>query len=235
MRTRLLLLAIAVLVLVPPAARAADSHAPHGARLDWLPSDEWVMSSWLPYDEARLYALLDTDRAQVDAWLDDHRTLGQLARRHGWASQRELAHALVAPRLKGVRPPMRPVLERRALDTLTQAHLSNHVIFHVFHTPAIADNARTVFGLRPATFRRLRDRGLSPARIAERGGRTRGGAQARLAKLLEARGQRAVRLGAMSAAQARALYAEQLAALPAFMSHTYRTPSQQVGFLCRPH
>lgn len=235
MRTRLLLLAIAVLVLVPSAAQAADSHAPHGARLDWLPSNEWVMSSWLPYDEARLYALLDTDRAHVDAWLDDHRTLGQLARRHGWTSQRALAHALVAPRLKGVPPAMRAVLERRALDTLTQAHLSNHVIFHVFHTPAIADNARTIFGLRPATFRHLRDSGLSPARIAERGGRTRAGAQARLATLLKARGQRAVRLGAMSATQASALYAEQLAALPAFMSHTYRTPSQQVSFLCRPH
>jgi signal transduction histidine kinase len=159
----------------------------------------------------------------------------QLARRHGWTSRRALAHALVAPRLKAVRPAMRPVLERRALDTLTQAHLSNHVIFHVFHTPAIANHAKTVFGLRPATFRHLRDSGLSPARIAERGGRTRAGAQARLATLLKARGQRAVRLGAMSATQASALYAEQLAALPAFMSHTYRTPSQQVSFLCRPH
>jgi hypothetical protein len=235
MRIRLLLLVIAVLALVPAAAQAADSHAPRGARLDWLPTSEWVMSSWLPYDEARLYALLDTDRAHVDAWLDDHRSLGQLARRRGWTSQRALAHALVAPRLKSVRQAMRPVLERRALDTLTQAHLSNHVIFHVFHTPAIADGARTVFGLRPVTFRHLRDSGLSPARIAERGGRTRAGAQARLAKLLKARGHRAVRLGAMSAAQARALYAEQLAALPAFMSHTYRTPSQQVSFLCRPH
>jgi hypothetical protein len=39
----------------------------------------------------------------------------------------------------------------------------------------------------------------------------------------------------MSAAQARAPYAEQLAALPAFMSHRYRTPSQQVSFLCRPN
>jgi hypothetical protein len=235
MRTRLLVLAIALLALVPAAARAADSHAPHGARLDWLPSSEWVMSSWLPYDESRLYALLDTNRAQVDTWLDDHRSLGQLARRHGWTSQRKLAHALVAPRLKSVRPAMRPVLERRALDTLTQAHLSNHVLFHVFHTPAIAEHAKTVFGLRPATFRRLRDSGLSPAGIAQRGGRTRAGAQARLAELLKARGRRAVRLGAMSATQARALYAEQLAALPAFMSHTYRTPAEQVSFLCRPH
>jgi hypothetical protein len=235
MRTRLLLLALALLALVPAAAQAADSHAPRGARLDWLPSSEWVMSSWLPYDEARLYALLDTDRAQVDAWLDDHRTLGELARRHGWTSQRKLAHALVAPRLNTVRPAMRPVLERRALDTLTQAHLSNHVLFHVFHTPAIADHAKSVFGLRPATFRHLRDSGLSPAAIAQRGGRTRAGAQARLAALLKARGQRAVRLGAMSATQARALYAEQMANLPAFMGHTYRTPAEQVSFLCRPH
>jgi hypothetical protein len=60
-------------------------------------------------------------------------------------------------------------------------------------------------------------------------------AQARLAEVLKARGQRAVGLGAMSAAQARTLYAEQMASLPAFMSHTYRTPAQQVSFLCRPH
>jgi hypothetical protein len=39
----------------------------------------------------------------------------------------------------------------------------------------------------------------------------------------------------MSARQARALYAEQMAALPAFMAHTYRTPSEQVSFLCRAH
>ena len=194
-----------------------------------------VGSAWLPYDEARLYELVHTDRAEVDAWLDDHRTLGQLARTRGWTSQRKLAHALVAPRLKGVRPAMRGVLTRRALETLTQGHLSNHVIFHVFHTPAIADHARTIFGLRPATFRRLRDSGLSPTTIAQRGGRTRAGAQARLAKVLEARGQRGVKLGAMSRAQAKALYAEQMASLPAFMAHTYRTPSQQVSFLCRPH
>jgi hypothetical protein len=235
MRLRLLLLAIAVLLVLPAAASAADSHAPHGARLDWLPSDEWVMSSWLPYDEARLYALVHTDRNEVDAWLDDHRTLGQLARRHGWRSQRKLAHALVAPRLHAVRPAMRPVLERRALDTLTQAHMANHVIFHVFHTPAIADRARTVFGVTPATFRHLRDSGLSPTAIAKRGGRTAAGARTRLAAVLTARGQRAVRLGAMSPAQAKALYAEQMASLPAFMSHTYRTPAQQVSFLCRPH
>lgn len=236
MRLRLVLPALLALLLLPvAAAQAADSHAPKGARLDWLPSDVWVMSGWLPYDEARLYALTHTDRAQVDAWLDDHRSLGQLARRHGWPSQRKLAHALVAPRLKSVRPSMRRVLERRALDTLTQPHMANHVIFHVFHTPAIADHATTIFGMKPSTFRHLRNSGLSPTTIAQRGGRTRAGAQARIAQVLKARGQRAVRLGAMSARQAKALYAEQMAALPAFMGHTYRTSAQQVSFLCRPH
>jgi hypothetical protein len=39
----------------------------------------------------------------------------------------------------------------------------------------------------------------------------------------------------MRRAQARALYVEQMVALPALMAHTYRTPSQQVSFLCRPH
>ena len=225
MRHRLLLPALTALLLVPAAAQAADSHAPHGARLDWLPSDEWVMCAWLPYDEARLYELsTPTAPRSTRGSTTTARWASSRASAAG-RSQRKLAHALVAPRLKSVRPAMRAVLERRALETLTQGHLSNHMIFHVFHTPAIADHARTIFGLRPATFRHLRDSGLSPTAIAQRGGRTRAGAQARLAALLKARGQRAVRIGAMSRAQARALYAEQMAALPAFMRHTYRTPS----------
>ena len=43
--TTILLLAL-TLLLLPARALAADSHAPKGARGDWLPSDEWVMSSW---------------------------------------------------------------------------------------------------------------------------------------------------------------------------------------------
>ena len=56
MRFRLVLLMLVLLALLVPTAGAgaADSHAPHGARLDWLPTDEWVMSAWLPFDEARL-------------------------------------------------------------------------------------------------------------------------------------------------------------------------------------
>jgi len=50
LRPLLTLLILMVLAAVPVAAQATDSHAPKGARGDWLPDDEWAMSQWLPYD-----------------------------------------------------------------------------------------------------------------------------------------------------------------------------------------
>src|SRR3954454_13597351 len=112
MRSRIaIVLALLAAVLLPAGvAGAADSHAPKGARLDWLPSDEWVMSAWLPFDEARLDVVVGTDHAELVTWLDDHRTLLALARKHGVrGSTAQLAHALVAPRLAHVRRALRPV------------------------------------------------------------------------------------------------------------------------------
>src|SRR3954467_10810712 len=123
LRPLLLLLTLAVLAAVPVAAHATDSHAPKGARGDWLPSDEWAMSQWLPYDEVTLDHLLRTTRDELAAWRDDPRTLGQLARKRGFRSQRALAKRLVAARGGHMSPALRRTLERRALDTLTQAHL----------------------------------------------------------------------------------------------------------------
>src|SRR4051812_48170421 len=157
LRPLLALLAALVLGAVPAAAHAADSHAPHGARGDWLPADEWVMSQWLPYDEASLHHLLRTDRAELAAWLDDRRTLGQLARRRGLRSQRALAARLVAARGQRMSAARRRSLERRALNTLTQAHLARHVLFHIYHSPAVAASASSVFGLSATRYRRLRD------------------------------------------------------------------------------
>src|SRR6187402_2336655 len=114
MRFRILLplLALAAFLLPVAAAGATDTHAPKGARLDWLPSDEWVMSSWLPFDEARLDVVAHTDHDELVRWLDDHRTLLALARANGVpGNARQIAHALVAPRLPHVRPAMRPVLQ----------------------------------------------------------------------------------------------------------------------------
>lgn len=221
---RLLLPVFVVLALTAPVASAADSHAPQGARIDWLPSDEWVMSSWLPYDEQRLFDLLDTSRAELDAYLDDHRGLGDLARARGHRSLRALAARL------GGRSAVR---RRRALDTLTQPHLANHVLFHVFHTPAIANASARVFGVRPATFRRLRIQGLSPARIGARGGRSRAQVTASLRALLRRRAAHGVRTGALPRAQADRLLAVQEAGLRAYVDRPFRTAAQHEAFLCR--
>lgn len=238
---RLLLALLATLLLAAPATasaadvpRSADSHAPAGARLDWLPSDEWVMSSWLPYDEERLHDLARTSRTELSTWLDDRRSIGDLARRHGVRSLRALAGRLVAPRLRGLPRRQRSVLRRRALTTLTQPHLGNHVLFHVFHTPAIAADAKRIFGVRPSTFRRLRSQGSSPARIGEAGGRSRIAVRGALRRLFRERAARAVRVGAMSRAQAAALLAHQEDGLNAYVNRPFRTLAAHRAFLCAP-
>jgi hypothetical protein len=224
----LLALAAALIAAVAGAgaAGAADTHAPKGARLDWLPADEWVMSAWLPFDEARLDAVVHTDHDQLVTWLDDHRTLLQLARAHGVpGTTAQIAHALVAPRLKHVTPAMRPVLQRRAETTLTQAHLSRHVLFHVFHMPAIPDAARVIFGVSPAP----------PIAPGARGGKSATHVQGALWSVLVKRAARGVAVGAMSRAEADHLLAEQKAQLPIYIGRAFRTPEQQVAFLCHPH
>jgi hypothetical protein len=237
MRFRLLLSLLTLLAFAAvliPTARAADTNAPKGARLDWLPTDTWVMSGWMPFDEARLDAVLKTDHDELVSWLDDHRTLMALARKHGiGGSTARLAHTLVAPRLAHVRPAMRPVLEHRARMMLTQAHLSRHVIFHVFHTPAIPRNARAIFGVSPARFRTLRDSAMTPLAIGARGGRSAAHVRGALWAVLVARADRGVRVGAMSSVEARHLLAEQKAQLAVYVGRAFRTPEQQVQFLCR--
>src|SRR3954464_15179611 len=153
LRPLLVLLTLAALAAVPVAPRATDSHAPKGARSDWLPADEWAMSQWLPYDEATLDHPPHTNRHEPATWRAARRTLGQLARKRGFHSQRALAKRLVAARgghMSAARPPM---LEQRAFHTLTQAHLARHVLFHIYHSPAVATAAPHVFGMSTARYK----------------------------------------------------------------------------------
>jgi hypothetical protein len=233
MPRRLLVVTAAFFALLPAAAQAADSHAPAGARGDWLPRSEWVMSSWTPFDEARLYALLGTDRPAVAGWLDDRRTLGQFAAKRGYRDQRALADRLVAPRLRTASAAMKRTLRRRARDMLSQAHLARHVLFHIYHTPAIPRHAQEIFGMGPERYRALRDSGMTPAAIAARGGKTATAARDALRTILRKRDDQGVRSGAMSTRQAKALFAEQAAGIDAYVRRHYRTPAQQAAFVCR--
>ncbi|MEY2443326.1 MAG: hypothetical protein QOJ46_2752 [bacterium] len=235
MRRYLLLATLLVLALAPGAASAADSHAPRGARGDWLPSSEWVMSSWMPFDEARLYAVLDTDRDELAGWLNDRRTLGAFAEKHGYSSRADLVEKLLSPRLRGTSAANKRRLRSRAMDMLTQAHLARHVMFHIYHTPAIPRHAQEIFGMSPAAYRKLRDEGSSPQLIAAAGGMSLKESTAALDSILVRRGDQAVRVGAMSRRQADALHAHQAAGLDQYMVRHYRTSAQQAAFACRLH
>lgn len=52
------------------------------------------------------------------------------------------------------------------MDMVTQAHLARHVMFHIYHRPAIPRHAQEIFGIAPKAYRALRDSGWSPERIA---------------------------------------------------------------------
>jgi hypothetical protein len=116
---------------------------------------------------------------------------------------------------------------------LSQAHLARHVLFHIYHTPAIPRHAQEIFGMSAKRYRTLRDQGTTPVRIAVAGGRTAEAARDALGTILAKRDDQAVRAGAMSGRQARALFAEQQAGLNTYMQRHYRTPAQQKSFVCR--
>jgi hypothetical protein len=235
MRRHLVLTLIALALTPVASASAADTHAPSGARGDWLPPSEWVMSSWMPFDEARLYDVLDTDRTELAAWLNDRRTLGAFAAKRGYASRRELVETLLAPRMRAASTTLKRRLRSRTMDMLTQAHLARHVMFHIFHTPAIPRHAPEIFGMSPAAYRRLRDSGWTPVAIAAEGAKTPLASAAALRSILVRRGDQAVRVGAMSRRQADALLALQDAGLPGYMLRHYRTTAQQALFACSLH
>lgn len=226
---------VAVALALVPAARAADSHAPKGARADWLPGSEWIMSSWLPYDETRLERLVHTNRTELYHWLDDRRSLAQLARRRGWRSSRALAIALLAPRARVLSRRNLRTLRRRTITTLTQPHLARHVFFHIFHTPAIADAAGPLLDMTPGQFRVLRDGGTSPLRMAAISGRSADELAASLDALLVTRARRATATGSSTPEQAGRLLQLQRDSMQTFLAHTYRTPQEQFQFACSLH
>lgn len=166
---------------VPVAQKKSpDSQAPASAPAHWLPPEPWVYNHWLPYDEGRLHALLGITRDQLSVQLrDDHRTLAQLAARRGRKDPVALAWALVAPQRTAVGPARAAELQRRALATLTQGHLAQHLFFHSLHQFAIPSAAPDIFGLPDAEFRALRRDELSPMAIGRLHGRSPGRVQGR--------------------------------------------------------
>lgn len=173
MKTRLLLVVIAALslpVLFCAAVAARDSHAPAGAGDRWLPCENWAMFHWLPFNERRLYALGGFKRAQFKAWIrdDDHHTLAGFIERHG-KDPDMIVEQLMEPWTGKVSVEQFNELKRRTGEVMTQGHLSQHVMFHYFHNPAIALNSKYIFGVRSPDFMAARHHGYSPRQIAKAG------------------------------------------------------------------
>ncbi len=231
---RMLALTLAALgVLAAPAAAqvqapartqtaSLDSEAPKGAPPHWLPGERWVMMHWLPYDEERLYALLGGDRGTVWRQLrDDTRNLAQLAEQRGWEPE-ALARDLVAPWRSQLRDPERlAVLEKRALRTLTQGHLAQHIFFHSLHQEAIPTHASKIFGVASREeWSELRRSELSPLQICRLNGLSRGHAQEQATATLRSTAEEGVARQATPPVQAERLLSRQLRQLPRWLQQT---------------
>ncbi len=228
-----LLLTVGALLLVPgsplrddveptaaPVKKASfDSEAPATAPAHWLPPEDWVYNHWLPYDEGRLHTLLGVTRGDIWRQLrDDRHNLAQLAARHGWPDPAELAAQLVAPRAGSVSAATLATLRARAERTLTQGHLSQHLLFHSLHQFAIPSEAPEIFGTTDAAFRRLRRGEQSPLEIGRLNGRSPSRIQALSARVLRERVRFGTDTGAMTERQARILLRRQLSQLPRWLA-----------------
>jgi hypothetical protein len=159
-------------VLAAGVAHAHNPHSPPGAPHRWLPDQEWVMSHWIPFDEERLYDELGVGEARVFDWLlNDHRTIAELAERRG-VRLSGLAGRLLANRRPRVTDRRYRILLRRTRDMLTQGHLAQHTLFHLFHGTGLAGpkELRSWFGVSLSEWRRLRLDRLTPNQIARRHG-----------------------------------------------------------------
>ena len=205
-----------------PQTVSLDSDAPPGSPPHWLPGEQWVMQHWLPYDERRLYSLLGVDRGAIWRMLrDDTRNLAQLAQDRGWEPA-ALARELVAPWRGKLRNPERlALLERRALRTLTQGHLAQHLFFHSLHQEAIPSHATAIFGVASrAEWSTLRRSELSPLQICRLNGLPRGHAQERAAATLREYADKGVARQSIPAVQAERLLSRQLRQLPRWLQQT---------------
>ena len=143
-----------------------DSEAPVTAPAHWLPPEDWVYNHWLPYDEGRLYALLG---------VTPRRDLAPAARRPPQPRAARRAPRLAGPgEARRARSSRRArarcraatlaTLRSRAQRTITQGHLSQHLLFHSLHQFSIPSEAPAIFGVTDARVPRAAPRRAEPAR-----------------------------------------------------------------------
>lgn len=192
LRQRAVLLGAAVAFALAIAAPAGaytptrpDSDAPPGAAPDWLPDEPWVMERWMPFDEAQLHRVLRLDANRVWMGLDQSMTLRAMAVARG-VPTRGLADRLLASRRGTVPARTYRILRSRTRRMLTQQHLGEHMLWHVFHQRSVLQQAPGVLAL-GLSLSELRARALSAAGASGRRGVRNGAMSARENRFLRAR------------------------------------------------
>jgi hypothetical protein len=229
---RRLLLTITALLLAfgfTDRALAADSHAPPGAPINWLPPDDWVNEHWLPYDQNLLLRTLHMNTEDVRQFFVAHATrrrippLARLVRARG-LSVSGLARHLVQAGLPDASGTDRAELLKRARWTLTQGHLMQHMLFHPFHDRALLYASRRIFGVSPVELgRRLNSTGRSRRQIGHAHGRSDRQMVAAIKAVLRAEERKGVASHVTPRSEARAELSSQLARINAFLDARKRT------------
>jgi len=220
----------------PASSGAHDSLAPHGAPHHWLPNEAWSRRHWIPFDEADLRRALGLTGRDLEAYLyDDHRTLAALAAMRGIDHQ-QLAAALLARW-----PDDAAAADRydHTIRILTQGHLAQHVLFHVFHLDFERQGGPAIFGMGPSRYKRLRKRGRTPLEIAGLAGVPAEQARAGMIALLQRLRDDGVAAGLALPTQADRMLRRQLARLPCWLESPLspRDPGNPYGkgHLQHPH
>jgi hypothetical protein len=222
-------LAVSCVLVAASPARAADSLAPSGAPRDWLPHEDWVLEHWLPYDQNTLLRILGLNLEQVRRYFQSDPgapvvpTLAALARSRGIGVQR-LANELVASWHPRVSRGQYAVLLDRAMRTLTQGHLMQHMLFHPFHDTALFRASPQVFGVSPHDLNQYRAQRISHAEIGYQHGRTYQQMAATAIGVLRGEEAVGVRGHLTPPSEAQAELADQIATLPKWLSNSSNNP-----------
>jgi hypothetical protein len=222
-------LALICALAVAAPARAADSLAPPGAPRTWLPHEDWVLEHWLPYDQNTLFRILDLNLEQVRKYFASEPnapavpTLAALARSRGLNVGR-LADELVASWHPRVSRPQYAVLRRRAMRTLTQGHLMQHMLFHPFHDTALLRASPQVFGVTPRDLNFSLDERLSHAEVGYQHGRSYQQMVRSAIAVLRVEEAVGVRRHLTPLSEAQAELADQIASLPSWLNASSGNP-----------
>jgi Tol biopolymer transport system component len=119
------------------------------------------------------------------------------------------------------------LLRSRALRTLTQGHMAQHMFFHSLHQFAVPGRARHIFGVSKERYLALRRSELSPIQIGMLYGHSPAQVQAAVIATLRERSRAGVRTRSTPARQARLLLTRQVSQVPRWLQQArYNGPPQ---------